>query len=104
ARLLATGDGRGCYRGRAWRSARWGPLAARELHTDTGYDYAFCREARRERGNTPRNARRRIRDRGRPGQHRRKDERALSSLRGRRTSQTRSEQRDETLQVFLSLS
>lgn len=74
-----------------------------KLHADKGYDYAFCRQALRQRGITARIARRGIESSERLGRHRWKVERALSWLHRFRRLRIRDEQRDDIHQAFLSL-
>jgi transposase len=74
-----------------------------KLHADKGYDYGFCREALRQRGITPRIARKGIESSERLGRYRWRVEQTLSWLHRYRRLRIRYEQRDDIHQAFLSL-
>jgi transposase len=74
-----------------------------KLHADKAYDHAFCRQALRKRGITPRIARRGIESSERLGRHRWRVEQTLSWLHRYRRLRIRYEQRDDIHQAFLSL-
>jgi IS5 family transposase len=74
-----------------------------KLHADKGYDHAFCRQALRKRGITPRIARRGIESSEQRGRYRWRVERALAWLHRFRRLRIRYEQRDDMHQAFLSL-
>jgi IS5 family transposase len=68
-----------------------------KLHGDKGYDYPRCRRALRQRGITPRIARRGIESSQRLGRHRYVVERSLAWLVGCRRLQVRYERRADIL-------
>lgn len=74
-----------------------------KLHGDKGYDYPRCRRALRQRGITPRIARRGVESSGRLGRHRFVVERSLAWLVGYRRLQVRYERRGDLLLAFLYL-
>lgn len=74
-----------------------------KLHTDKGYDYPRCRRALRERGITPRIARRGIESSERLGRYRWVVERTLSWLNRFRRLKVRYERRADLHQAFLTL-
>ena len=85
------------YNGRPGRP-RFRP---QKLHADKGYDFAFCREHLRERGITPRIARRGIESRERLGRHRWVVERTLAWLNRFRRLKVRYERRDDIHLAFV---
>ena len=74
-----------------------------KLHLDKGYDYPRCRKALRQRGITPRIARRGIESSQRLGRHRYVVERSLAWLVGYRRLQVRYERRADILLGFVHL-
>jgi IS5 family transposase len=74
-----------------------------KVHADKGYDYAFCRELLRQRGITPRIARRGIESSERLGKHRWVVERTFSWLNRFRRLRVRYERRDDIHQALLTL-
>jgi IS5 family transposase len=74
-----------------------------KLHGDKGYDYPTCRRMLRQRGITPRIARRGIESNTRLGRHRWKVERSLAWLLANRRLTVRYERRADILQAFLQL-
>ena len=74
-----------------------------KLHLDKGYDYPRCRKALRQRGITPRIARRGIESSQRLGRHRYVVERSLAWLVGYRRLQVRYQRRADILLGFVQL-
>lgn len=74
-----------------------------KLHADKGYDYAFCRVACRQRGITPRIARKGIESHERLGRHRWVVERTLAWLNRYRRLTVRYERRADIHLAFLTL-
>jgi transposase len=68
-----------------------------------GYDYPTCRQALRQRGITPRIARRGVESSQRLGRHRWKVERSLAWLLANRRLTVRYERRADILTAFLQL-
>lgn len=75
----------------------------KKLHADKGYDYAFCREALRKRGITPRIARVGIESKDRLGRYRWVVERTFAWLNQFRRLRIRYERRDDIHMAFLVL-
>jgi len=75
----------------------------KKLHADKAYDFACCRQALRQRGITPRIARRGIESSERLGRHRWVVERTLAWLNRMRRLKVRYERRDDIHQAFLLL-
>ena len=75
----------------------------KKLHADKGYDAAWCRQACRKRGITPRIARRGIESSQRLGRHRWVVERTLSWLNRYRRLKVRYERRVDIHQAFVNL-
>ena len=74
-----------------------------KLHGDKGYDYPACRRMLRQRGITPRIARRGVESSQRLGRHRWKVERSLAWLLANRRLTVRYERRADILTAFLHL-
>ena len=74
-----------------------------KLHGDKGYDYPTCRRMLRQRGITPRIARRGVESSQRLGRHRWKVERSLAWLLANRRLTVRYERCADILQAFLHL-
>jgi transposase len=74
-----------------------------KLHGDKGYDYPTCRRMLRQRGITPRIARRGVESSQRLGRHRWKVERSLAWLLANRRLTVRYERRADILTAFLHL-
>ena len=74
-----------------------------KLHADKGYDAAWCRQVCRQRGITPRIARRGIESSQRLGKHRWVVERTLSWLNRYRRLKVRYERRADIHQAFVKL-
>jgi transposase len=74
-----------------------------KLHADKAYDHAKHRQALRDRGITPRIARKGIEAKDRLGRHRWVVERTLAWLARSRRLRVRDERRDELHQAFLDL-
>jgi transposase len=74
-----------------------------KLHADKAYDHAKHRHTLRERGITPRIARKGIEAKERLGRHRWVVERTLAWLARNRRLRVRDERRDELHQAFLDL-
>lgn len=89
----------------AVRSGRRGRPRQRpeKLHADKGYDFRRCRAACRERGITPRIARRGIESKEKLGIHRWVVERTFAWLHRFRRLAVRYERRADIHQAFLSL-
>ena len=75
----------------------------KKLHADKGYDYARCRAALRQRGITPRIARRGQDSPQKLGRHRWVVERTLAWLNRFRRLRVRDERRADIHQAFLTL-
>jgi transposase len=74
-----------------------------KLHADKGYDYAHCRAALRQRGRSPRIARKDVGSTTKLGRHRWVAERTLAWLNQFRRLRTRDERREDLHQAFLDL-
>jgi transposase len=75
----------------------------KKLHADKAYDHAKCRRALRQRGITPRIARRGIESSERLGRYRWVVERTIAWLKGFRRLRIREERRDDTHLAWLTL-
>ncbi len=74
-----------------------------KLHADKGYDYPHCRATLRQRGITPRIARKDVESKTRLGRHRWVAERTLAWLNQFRRLRIRDERREDIHQAFLDL-
>ena len=74
-----------------------------KAHLDKGYDYRRCRDALRQRGITPRIARRGIESKERLGRHRWVVERTFAWLHSFRRLKVRYERNPEVHSAFLKL-
>lgn len=97
--LVATLEAIAPVRGKRGRPRRW----PQQLHADKGYDYALCRLACRQRGITPRIARRGVESSERLGRHRWVVERTLAWLNRYRRLTVRYERQASSHRAFLTL-